>query len=284
MTPEQRRHLEAVTGRAVDRVSPLSGGCIAHVWRVDLDDGSAVVAKTGQSDGGFDIEAYMLRYLAEHSDLPVPEVLDVIPGMLVMSHLPASGGMNDRAQEHAADLIAALHGVTGRQAGLERDTLIGPLHQPNTQTDSWMVFFRDQRLGHFGDLAHRSGRLPPDSYRRLQRLREELDNWIVEPDAPSLLHGDLWGGNVLVDGPRIAGFVDPAIYYGEPEVDLAFSTLFSSFGDAFFRRYHERRPIAPGFFEERRDLYNLYPLLVHTQLFGGGYAGSADRILRRFVD
>jgi len=283
MTPEQRRHLETVTGRAVTRAAPLSGGCIAHVWQAELDDGTSVVVKTVLSDGGFEIEAYMLRYLADHSDLPVPAVLDVTSDMLVMSHIPTSGGMNDRAQEHAADLIAALHGVTGAQFGLERDTLIGPLHQPNPQGESWVAFFRDQRLGHFGDLAHRSGQLPAETYRRLQRLRADLDRWIAEPDAPSLLHGDLWGGNVLVAGPRIAGFVDPAIYYGHPEVDLAFSTLFSTFGDPFFQRYRQLRPIAPGFFEERRDLYNLYPLLVHTELFGGGYAGSVDRILRRFV-
>ncbi len=283
MTPEQRRHLETVTGRAVARIAPLSGGCIAHVWQVDLADDTFVVAKTGQSGGGFEIEAWMLRYLAEHSDLPVPAVLDVTPGMLVMSHIPASGGMNDRAQENAADLIAALHNVTGSRSGLERDTLIGPLHQPNPHNESWVAFFRDQRLGHFGDLALRSGRLPAETHRMLQRLRDDLDRWIEEPDAPSLLHGDLWGGNVLVAGPRIAGFVDPAVYYGHPEVDLAFSTLFSTFDAPFFDRYRRHRPIAPGFFEERCDLYNLYPLLVHTELFGGGYAGSVDRIVRRFV-
>jgi len=283
MTPEQRRRLETVTGRTVGRVAPLSGGCIAHVWQVELDDGACVVAKTGQSSGDFEIEAWMLRYLAAHSDLPVPAVLDEAPDMLVMSHLPATGGMNDRAQEHAAEVIGALHGHTGARYGLERDTLIGPLHQPNTQTETWVAFFRDQRLGHFGDLALRSGQLPAETHRRLQTLREDLDRWIAEPDAPSLLHGDLWGGNVLVAGARIAGFVDPAIYYGHAEVDLAFSTLFSSFGEPFFRRYHQMSRIEPGFFEERRDLYNLYPLLVHTELFGGGYAGSVDRILRRFV-
>ncbi len=283
MTPEQRTRLETVTGRAVARLSPLSGGCIAHVWKVELDEGTAVVAKTARGQGDFETEGFMLNYLAAHSDLPVPKVLDVRPDMLVMSHIEAGGGMNDRAQEHAADLIAALHGVTGSAAGLERDTLIGPLHQPNAPDQCWVAFFRDRRLLHFGALAHGSGRLPAETFRRLERLCDSLERWIGEPAAPSLLHGDLWGGNVLVNGARIAGFVDPAIYYGDPEVDLAFSTLFSTFDDAFFARYQQHRPLAPGFFEERRDLYNLYPLLVHTELFGGGYAGSVDRILRRLV-
>jgi fructosamine-3-kinase len=92
----------------------------------------------------------------------------------------------------------------------------------------------------------------------------------------------MWGGNVLVDGGRIAAFIDPAIYHADPEIELAFSTLFGTYGDTFFRRYGEHRPIRPGFFEARRDIYNLYPLLVHTRLFGGQYAGQVDSILRRY--
>ena len=92
----------------------------------------------------------------------------------------------------------------------------------------------------------------------------------------------MWSGNVLTKDGRIAGFVDPAIYYADSEIELAFSTLFSTFGDAFFRRYDELRPLRPGFFEERRDLYNLYPLLVHVRLFGGSYVGSVERALARY--
>ena len=92
----------------------------------------------------------------------------------------------------------------------------------------------------------------------------------------------MWGGNVLVREGRIAGFVDPAIYYADAEIELAFSTLFSTFGEPFFARYGEIRPMRPGFFEQRRDIYNLYPLLVHTRLFGGHYAGAVKRTLKRF--
>ena len=122
-----------------------------------------------------------------------------------------------------------------------------------------------------------------ETLRLLERLCGRLPDLIGEAAPPSLIHGDVWGGNVLVRGGRIAAFVDPAIHYADAEVELAFSTLFGTFGEPFFRRYGELRPLRPGFFEARRDLYNLYPLLVHTALFGVQYARSVGRIADRFV-
>jgi fructosamine-3-kinase len=117
---------------------------------------------------------------------------------------------------------------------------------------------------------------------RLETLAGRLDRWIAEPAHPSLLHGDLWTGNILVNRGRVVGFIDPALYYGDAEIELAFGTLFGTFGRPFFERYGELRPLNPGFFEERRDLYNLYPLLVHVRLFGGSYVGSVEATLDRF--
>ncbi len=134
-----------------------------------------------------------------------------------------------------------------------------------------------------GRLALDAGRLPAGAFAALERLAGRLERYIEAGGRPALIHGDVWGGNVLARGGHIAAFVDPAIYFADPEIELAFSTLFGTFGEAFFERYGEIRPLAPGFFEARRDLYNLYPLLVHTRLFGGGYAASVAQILRRFV-
>ena len=132
-------------------------------------------------------------------------------------------------------------------------------------------------------MAAESGQLPAAAIDRLETFCGRLERYIDTPAAPSLIHGDLWGGNILARSGCIAAFLDPAIYYAHAEIELAFSTLFGTFGQAFFERYAEHRPIAPGFFEVRRDIYNLYPLLVHTQLFGGHYAASVDGILRRYV-
>ncbi len=283
MTPEHRRRIERIAGRPIVRLAPLAGGCIASAWRVDLADGTRLAAKTAGPEGRFDIEGYMLDYLRATGTVPVPAVLRADPDLLVMEYVETGGPLDVAAERHAAELLAALHGITGPAFGHERDTLIGPLTQPNPWMESWRDFLCEHRLLHMGRLAREAGRLQAATMRRIERLCARIDRYIDEPPAPALIHGDMWGGNVLVRGGRIVAFVDPAIYHADPEIELAFSTLFGTFGDAFFRRYDELRPLRPGFFEVRRDLYNLYPLLVHAHLFGGSYTGSVERIARRFA-
>ena len=278
MTPV-RGLLEEVLGRAPRSVTALSGGCVGDVYRARMDDGDLVV-KLGQPGSNLDLEGWMLEILA-NSGLPVPEVVHKADDILIMTYIEGGGALDAGAEQHAAGLIAALHDHTVETFGLERDTLIGGLHQPNPQSESWIPFFRDQRLLYMGREALDAGRLPDSVFGRVEALANRLDRWLTEP-RPALIHGDLWGGNVLAQAGRITGFVDPAIYYADPEIELAFSTLFNTFGDNFFARYNEFRPLAPGFFEERRDLYNLYPLLVHVRLFGGGYVRSVERTLTRF--
>ncbi len=271
-----------VTGSHAQRFEPMGGGCIGDVSRVELDDGRTVVAKTGDPGSGLDLEGFMLTYLRDHGGLPVPDVLHAEDGLLLMSCLEASGGITESAETDAADALAALHGVGAEAFGFERDTVIGGLHQPNPETGSWVDFFRHHRLLYMGRQALDAGRMPGGMMERLEKLADRLGDWLTEPGKPSLIHGDMWTGNVLCHRGRLSGFVDPAIYYADAEIELAFSTLFGTFGDAFFGRYGELRPIRPGFFEERRDLYNLYPLLVHVRLFGGSYVGSVDRTLAKF--
>ena len=264
------------------RLSPMGGGCVGDVYRVLLEDGSTLVAKAGDAGSGLATEGFMLRYLAEHSRLPVPDVIHADDTLLLMSFIETAGGLTAEAQGHAAELLADLHGIGADAYGLDRATLIGGLDQPNPWNPSWIAFFRDQRLLYMAGQALDAGRLPPRLMRGIERLASRLDRWLEEPVRPSLIHGDMWGGNVLCRGGRIAGFVDPAIYYADAEIELAFSTLFGTFGKPFFERYASLRPLRPGFFEERRDLYNLYPLLVHVRLFGGSYVGSVENTLGRF--
>lgn len=274
--------VEGALGERLRSTRPMGGGCIGEVYRVELENGTPLVAKVDRKGKAhLEREAYMLRYLKEKSELPVPEVYHSSQTLLLMEFVQGGGNLA-AAEGDAAELLAALHGVTAEAYGHERDTLIGILSQPNPWTASWVEFFREHRVLHFARVARESGRLPVELHVRVEKLAQGLDDIIEEPERPSLIHGDVWTGNVLAKGARISAFLDPAIYHADPEVELAFISLFDSFGETFFGRYREVRGLRPGFFEERRYLYALYPLLVHVYFFGGGYVGSVNGTLKRF--
>jgi fructosamine-3-kinase len=274
--------VEAHFGERLRSARPLGGGCIGEVYRVDLEDGTPLVAKLDrEAESHLEREAYMLRYLREKSELPVPEVYHGSETLLLMEFIEGANSFSEGAERHAAELLAGLHGVTANAYGHERDTLIGSLNQPNPWTSSWVEFFRDQRLLYMARVAHDADRLPPGDLKKIERLAERLDELIEEPERPALIHGDAWSGNALSKGDRITAFLDPAIYHADPEMELAFISLFNSFGDPFFERYAEIREIPPGFYETRQGVYSLYPLLVHVYYFGGGYLDSVRSTLRR---
>lgn len=276
--------VEAALGERLTSARPMGGGCVGEVYRAVLSGGSTVVAKVDRTGGhaNLPLEGYMLGYLAEHSRLPVPEVYHSSDELLIMEYVEGGGGRSRGVESDAAELLADLHGVTAPEFGHERATLIGGLDQPNPRTASWVEFFREHRLLYMAREANRAGRLPDEDLARVDRLAQRLDEYLEEPEPASLIHGDVWGGNVIAGSNGIAAFLDPAIYHADPEIELAFITLFGTFGETFFERYNELRPIRDGFHETRRDLYNLYPLLVHVRLFGGGYLGAVRSILNRF--
>lgn len=271
----------ASLGERLLSTRPMDGGCIGEVYKAELSDGTSVVAKVDRAgESHLEREAYMLRYLREKSELPVPEVYYSSETLLLMQLMEGGGNLSE-AQAHAAELLAALHDVAAEAYGHERDTLIGSLSQPNPWTGSWVEFFRDQRVLYLTEVAGRVGKLPANLRGRVEKLAGRLGEILEEPERPALIHGDAWSGNVLAEGDRITAFLDPAIYHADPEVELAFISLFGTFGEPFFRRYGELREIRPGFFEERRHLYNLYPLLVHVYFFGGHYVNSVEDTLGR---
>ena len=275
--------VEVFLGERLKSARPMGGGCIGEVYKVELEVGTPLVAKVDRDgESHLEREAYMLRYLREKSDLPVPEVYHGSETLLLMEFIEGSSRFSEDAERHAAELLASLHGITAGDYGHERDTLIGSLDQPNPPTDDWVEFFREQRLLYLARVAHETGRLHVEDLRRMERLAERLEDLIGEPNPPALIHGDVWSANVLAKGDRISAFLDPALYYADPEIELAFISLFKSFGDAFLERYAEIRGIDKLFFETRRDLYNLYPLLVHVYFFGGGYLDSVKYTLDRF--
>jgi len=282
---EERERIGRELGAAVVEVRPLAQGNDSHLWALRLQDGRRLCAKCGGPSARLELEGRMLRHLAQAAPtLPVPAVWLAQPRLLVTDLIAAGDPIDAAAEVDAADLIATLHqGTPAARYGFACDTLIGPLPQANPENDDWIAFFRDQRLLGPARLALKEGRLEPQLLARLERLAQRLPELLGPPARPCLIHGDLWGGNVLVRHGRIAGLIDPALYHADPEIELAFTTLFGTFGERFFARYQEHRPLRPGFFELRRDLYNLYPLLVHLRLFGRSYLSPIERTVRRLV-
>ena len=268
-----------IDGAAVTGSRPMGHGHAGPILRLNLADGRVAVAKTG---GGLAVEAAMLRDLAA-AGWPVPPVWHAEPGLLVMAHVAADGRLDAPAQEHAAEVLARLHAVPAAAYGYDYDTTIGPLYQPNPPSDDWHAFFAEHRLLHTARLARDEGAVDAAFAAAVERLAGRLPSLLGPPAPPALIHGDLWTGNVLVRGGRLAAVIDPAMYRADPEVELAFTTLFGTFGEPFFRRYQEIRPLRPGFHEARRPVYTLYPLLVHIRIFGSTYVAQAAAVLRRFA-
>lgn len=253
----------------------MGGGRGATLHRVTTKQGVFAV-KTAKRL--LSSEGRMLRDLAGKSPLAVPIVHHSDDTLLVSDWIGSDGSALDAAgQAQLAEAMLALHANSADRFGYAYDVMIGGMPQINEWQPDWRTLFRDKRLLGAGFLAQRAGRLPDAVYGRLQRFCDRLHDVIDEPARPALLHGDFWSGNLLTRNGRPVGLIDPAIYYGHAEMDLAFSTLFGGMGEGFIDAYG----LPPGW-RERFAIWNLWPLLVHVYLFGGAYVGAVDAVLRRY--
>src|SRR5215213_8139719 len=175
--------VQVALGERLQCARPMGGGCIGEVYKVELGDGTPLVAKIDrEGESHLEREAYMLGYLREKSDLPVPEVYHLSEMLLLMEFVEGSSSFSEGAERHAAELLAALHGVTAAAYGHEQNTLVGSLEQPNPWTESWLEFFREQRLLYMARIARDARRLPVEDVRRVERLSEKLDEFIEDPN------------------------------------------------------------------------------------------------------
>ena len=278
-----REELGAALGAAVAAVRPLSGGDINDAWRVELSDGRAVFVKTRERADAemFLRESEGLAWLAEARALRVPEVL-AVGGSFLALELIEPGRRAPGFDERLGRGLAALHRYGAEGFGWREDNFIGSLPQDNTREPDWPTFYVRRRLEPQLRRATQRGLASDAMQKSFARLFTRMGSLVGPPEPPARLHGDLWGGNFHVDEDGAPVPIDPAVYGGHREMDLAMMQLFGGFSDRVFAAYDEAWPLADGW-RERTPLYQLYPLMVHVNLFGGGYVASVERILRALV-
>lgn len=307
---EQTDFFEAILykhlGLSVDVLDAqfLSGGDINTAARVFTSEGAffvkwnhanlsgsgrqAIDEPMAAGDDLFAVEALGLACLRATNAIRVPAEIghgrQGDKAYLILEYIePDANGLQGAPLPYWTQLghqLAELHAHTQPQFGLDHDNFIGSLVQRNPLTNNGYDFFFEQRLLPQAGQALYNGLLQKTSYDALFRLRNRLPD-LLPADRPALLHGDLWTGNVLITDGGQPAVVDPAVYYGFREAELAFTYLFGGFDARFYAAYEELFPLEPGF-AERIPIYNLYPLLVHVNLFGSGYVAGVERVVSRF--
>lgn len=278
-------------GTMIQSRTPVSGGDINEAYLLALSNGAYVFLKTnrGKSEEFFTAEADGVRALEATHTIGTVHVLGTGAesgnAFLLLDYVAGAKRIADfwevfgreLAELHLADTSAF---VPNGRFGFLADNYIGATRQINTPCETWIDFYRKYRLEAQFRMA--DAYFDHTSKSKISKLLDRLDDLLIEPEQPSLLHGDLWGGNFMVGDSGKAILIDPAVYVGHPEADLAMTELFGGFAPAFYDAYKTRKPLQPGY-ADRRDLYHLYQLLNHLNLFGGSYYGSVMRILNHYT-
>jgi len=264
--------------------SPVGGGCINETHIVHMD-GQHWFVKLNSVDklAMFEAEMEGLSILNSAHAMRVPEPLTCgsteTHSYLIMEAITA--GSSAKAMRLAGEQLAALHHSTQPRFGHQRDNYIGSTEQINTVESDWLTFWREHRLGYQLKLAHKNG-ISGTTMALADQLIDALPHFLNHSPKASLLHGDLWGGNMMIDKHGMPVIYDPAIYYGDRETDLAMTHLFSGFNADFYDAYQANYHLSEGH-EVRRTLYNLYHILNHFNLFGGGYGQQAHSMMQRLL-
>ena len=276
---------------AITETDRLSGGDINKAYGLTLNTGDKIFMKANAKSNAsfFTAEAAGLSAIASTKAISTPKIIctgtddgeDVGYSFLLLEFIKSSGKISTYWETFAQELAAMHKADVGKEIGFSQDNFIGARPQQNTPAISWISFFRDQRLAPQFKAA--DSYFTPSDREKITKLLDNLDRFLIEPEQPSLLHGDLWSGNVMCGSDGKAMLIDPACYVGHREADLAMTELFGGFPQSFYDTYKEAFPLQPGY-EERRDLYNLYQLLNHLNLFGPTYLEPVLSIVGEYVE
>lgn len=275
----------------VIRRTPVSGGDINRAYVLELSDGSKVFLKSNRRSNAdfFRAEALGLAAIKQTGTVRAPEVIargeDGNEAFLLLEYIAAGAGSRT-SSEHLGTDLGRMHMadtgslVRGGIFGFSEDNYIGAGYQKNTPKSSWKEFFIECRL--IPQFERAAAYFGSNERRTVDVFLNRIDRYLVEPGHPSLLHGDLWAGNYMIDADGHPWLIDPAVYVGHAEADLAMTELFGGFDGTFYDAYRSTAGIDPEY-RDRKDLYNLYHLLNHLNLFGGGYLYSVKSVINRYV-
>lgn len=266
--------------------APASGGCINNGGKFTTTTGTYFLKWNSATafPKMFQAEAQGLNRLSAASVVRIPKVFsygEAGENQFLLIEFIDQARASGSYWKILAQQLAALHRISQELYGLDFDNFIGSLPQPNQHYAGWVDFFIDQRLRPQLALALKSGKISSEVEHDFDRLFDKLPDLLLE-EKPALVHGDLWSGNVMTDEFGNPCLIDPAVYFGNREIEIAFTQLFGGFPREFYEEYYRVFPLQPSY-ESRFNLYNLYPLLVHVNLFGGGYFNQLVSILKRFV-
>ncbi len=283
--------LKELFGGVIEKTERIFGGDINDAFKLTLSGGEKVFMKSNRtaSSSFFAAEAAGLSAIASTGAIGTPEVLgfgEENGRAFLLLEFINEGREIPEYWEVFGRQLAGMHKagtgayINGGKFGFMADNYIGHTKQINTPKDTWIEFFRDCRLEPQFRMAEHL--FSASDLKRINRLLDALDKLLIEPEHPSLLHGDLWSGNFMTGRGGKAVIIDPAAYVGHAETDIAMTELFGGFRREFYAAYNEAAPLEHGY-DDRRDLYNLYHLLNHLNMFGGSYLSSVTRIVRRYA-
>lgn len=285
---ERGRELLEGVGR-IKSIKRISGGDINEAYYVRTCNHEYFVKLNKQVDlSFFESEAEGLKLIRQTRTIAVPEVYEVFSVETADSSIPmlwmewVHGPKHADTEKRLGEQLAALHLCEGKGYGYEKDSYIGRLKQKNYQTASWLSYYRNERIGGQLKYGQKLGTISGKREERLMKLIERLDEWVPEKPRCSLLHGDLWSGNWMTGKEGKPYLIDPSVLYGDHEFEIAFTELFGGFSEKFYQAYQSVFPLSNDY-EDRREIYQLYYILVHLNMFGESYGSAVDRILSRYT-
>lgn len=287
MIPESIK--QAISDKLNIRITGFSataGGCISRGGRLSTTAGVFFLKWNSlkRFPEMFETEEKGLQFLLDTQTLRLPKPVltsEVDDWQYILMEFIDQGTRGNRPWEILGEQLALLHRHTHSKFGLDHDNYIGALSQKNSLRESWIDFFIECRLDPQLQLLRNRNKVDANFVTSMESLYPKLGD-LLPAESPALLHGDLWSGNVIIgeSGPFV---IDPAVYYGHREIEVSFTKLFGGFESSFYEAYAHHFPLLPGF-DQRIDLYNLYPLLVHANLFGQSYMSRISSILEKYAD